>query len=250
MERLDNVVQSYAWGSNEAIAALQGRAVPSPGPEAELWLGAHPLASSRVRGEHGTRRLTEHIADAPDATLGARSLAAFGPTLPFLLKVLAAERPLSLQAHPDLAQAREGFAREEAAGIPRDAAVRSYRDANHKPELICALTPFDALCGFRAPRELLALFDALDVAALAYAREALSRSPDARGLREVFTGLFTLGEPERCALVSAVVTACASLANGPFGDDAAWTLRFAALYPGDIGVVVALMLRRVRLSPG
>ncbi len=250
VERLENVVQPYAWGSREAIARLQGRPVPSPGPEAELWLGAHPLAPSRVCTPRGVRTLAERIADAPDEALGPRVLHTFGPTLPFLLKVLAAEQPLSLQAHPNLAQAREGFAREEAAGIPRDAASRSYRDANHKPELICALTPFDALCGFRSPRELLDLFAAIDVKGLENARNTLSRAPDPEGLRAVFTGLFALNASERRALVDAVVAACGSKPMGPFADDASWTQRFAALYPGDIGVVVALMLRRVRLAPG
>ena len=248
MEPLDNVVQKYAWGSREAIATLQGRPVPSATPEAELWLGAHALAPSRVH--RGALTLAELIAASPQRTLGTRVIDTHGATLPFLLKVLAAEQPLSLQAHPTLAQAREGFAREDAAGIARDAPNRSYKDANHKPELICALTPFDALCGFRAPSELHALFTSLEVPALANACATLSRQPDGTGLRAVFTSLFALAPSARASLVDAVCTAAARLRTGPFANAFAWTERFVALYPGDIGVVIALMLRDVQLAPG
>ncbi len=161
MVRLDNPIQPYAWGSHEALARLQGRPVPSPGPEAELWLGAHPQAPSRCEGG-GT--LAERIAAAPGALLGEATAARFGGRLPFLLKVLAAGQPLSLQAHPSLAQAREGFAREDAAQVPRTAAHRNYKDDNHKPELICALGPFEALCGFRPVARTVALLDGLGLA--------------------------------------------------------------------------------------
>jgi mannose-6-phosphate isomerase len=249
VEPLENVIQPYAWGSRSAIAALQGRPVPSSGPEAELWMGAHPLAPSRLAARGTT--LAELIASSPDTALGPRSLTAHGRTLPFLLKVLAADQPLSLQAHPDLAQARDGFAREEAARIARDAPNRSYKDPNHKPELICALTEFDALCGFRSARESIELLDALGVAELAPYREALVRAPSPEGLRAMFTALFALGVEERKALVAAVVAAAALRSSeGPFSRAFEWTRRFDELYPGDIGVIVALMLRDVRLNPG
>lgn len=146
MERLVNTVRPYAWGSTTAIPELLGIA-PTGEPQAEMWMGAHPGAPSRT--ERGS--LNELIDADPVRELGERSVEKFGPRLPFLLKVLAAGAPLSLQAHPDLDQARAGHAAEEAAGIPVDAPHRTYKDANHKPELICALTPFDGLCGFRTP---------------------------------------------------------------------------------------------------
>jgi mannose-6-phosphate isomerase len=249
VDLLENTIQPYAWGSRTAIAGLQGRPVPSPGPEAELWMGAHPLAPSHLRRGGARLSLAEVIARAPGAELGPRALAEHGPHLPFLLKVLAAGTPLSLQAHPDPEQAREGFAREEAAGIPIDAPHRNYKDPHPKPELLCALTPFDALCGFRPPPEALAIVDALAEPALAPVRERLAAGgPD--GLRQAFTWLVTLPREAGARLATAAVAAAARAATSPFGEAFAWTGRLAALYPGDAGVVVALLLRLVHLIPG
>lgn len=157
MYQIENVLRPYAWGSTTAIAGLLGRPA-SGGPEAEMWIGAHPDSppSTAVHPPNGvTQPLDALIASDPLRCLGSESLAEFGPRLPFLTKLLAAEQPLSLQVHPpSLDQAREGFERENAAGIPpADAADRNYRDDNHKPEMIFALTPFKALCGFRSPAE-------------------------------------------------------------------------------------------------
>lgn len=250
MDLLENSIQPYAWGSRTAIAELRGEPVPSPGPQAELWMGAHPLAPSRVLRPGGPASLAEVVARAPEVELGARALAEHGPHLPFLLKVLAAEQPLSLQAHPDERQAREGFDREEAAGLPRDAPRRNYRDPYPKPEILCALTPFEALCGFRPAAEVVALLDALGTPALGRVRELLSARPDPEGLREAFTQLSTLPAGARAPLVEATVAAAARAAPGPFADAFAWTGRLAALHPGDPGVVVALLLRLVHLAPG
>ena len=142
---LDNPIQHYAWGSRTSLANLLGRPAASQ-PEAELWIGAHPKAPSRLSDG---RSLLDAIVADPDGMLGADVPMRFGPRLPFLLKVLAVDAPLSLQAHPDREQAQRGFAREEHAGLPLDAPTRTYKDDNHKPELLCALTPFEALSGFR-----------------------------------------------------------------------------------------------------
>jgi mannose-6-phosphate isomerase len=176
--------------------------------------------------------------------LGARVVAEFGPRLPFLLKVLAAETALSIQVHPNLAQARAGFADEDARGVPHDAPQRNYKDPNHKPELLCALTEFDTLCGFRAIEATLALLDALGGAELAPYRDMLARD----GLRAAFSALLSSGE--QAPLVSAVVAALPRLAGtdwAPLGEALA---RVARDFPGDIGVVVALLLNFVRLNPG
>ena len=146
---LDNSVQNYAWGSRTAIAELLGRPSPSAAPEAELWIGAHPKAPSRIASPPGLGTLDRVIQDDPVGLLGAEVCDRFGNELPFLFKVLAAAEPLSIQAHPNQEQARAGWARENAEGIPLDAPRRNYRDPNHKPELVCALTPFVALKGFR-----------------------------------------------------------------------------------------------------
>jgi mannose-6-phosphate isomerase len=250
VDLLENAVQPYAWGSRTAIAELRGAPVPSPGPEAELWMGAHPQAPSHLTRGGQRLSLAEVVARAPEAELGARALSEHGPQLPFLLKVLAAEQPLSLQAHPDAAQAREGFDREEAAGTPRGAPDRSYRDPWPKPELLCALTPFDALCGFRPAAEARAVVEALGVPALDPVRERLSGPSGPEALREAFIFLATLPPAARGPLVDATVAAASRVTAGPFADACAWTPRLAALYPGDPGVVTALLLRLVRLSPG
>ncbi len=178
---LENPIREYDWGSRTAIAELLGRPSPSAAPQAELWMGAHPSAPSEVGLAGARRSLLAWIEESPEELLGPRVQARVRGRLPFLLKVLAADRPLSIQAHPDAAQAREGFARENAAGIPLDAAERCYRDANHKPELLCALTPFWALRGFRAPHEILALAARLAVAELDAAAACLAGARGGRG---------------------------------------------------------------------
>ncbi|MFD0776904.1 mannose-6-phosphate isomerase, class I, partial [Streptomonospora algeriensis] len=150
MHRLINQVRPYPWGARTAIPRLLG-VEPDGRPQAELWLGAHPGAPSTVITPRGPFSFDELIAAEPEEMLGEHTVERFGERLPFLLKVLAAEEPLSLQVHPDAARARAGFAAEEAAGIPVTAPHRNYRDPFHKPELVLALEPFEALCGFRDP---------------------------------------------------------------------------------------------------
>jgi mannose-6-phosphate isomerase len=214
------------------IAQLQGRPVPSPEPEAELWIGAHP-ADPSVREPDGTP-LTEVIAAAPAEVLGTAVVDRFGPRLPYLLKVLAAGAPLSLQAHPDPAQAAEGYAAEEAAGVPRDAPHRRYVDPFHKPELLVAVSEFGALCGFAPPAATAQLLAGLGVPALAPVVAALRDGDLATAVRWLLT------HPEPAGLVVAVVAAGAPVPAA----------ELAAAYPGDVGVVVALLLNRVSLAPG
>lgn len=249
MLRLLNPVKAYAWGSRSAIAELQGRPTPSDGPEAELWMGAHPSAPSTITVDGADSALDAVIAAVPGAILGGDSERAFGPRLPFLLKVLAAASPLSLQAHPSLAQAVAGFAREEALGLALDAPERSYKDANHKPEVLCALTPFWALSGFRsadAAARLLAATGAPEVAPFV-ARLAGTDSEEAR-LRAVFLGLFA--HDDKAGLARGVLRGVPALEAAGYADEARWTAGLAQAYPGDVGVVVALLLNLVRLEPG
>lgn len=249
MESLENPVRPYAWGSRTVIAELLGEPVPSPHPQAEMWLGAHPGDPSRVA--HGASLLDVLAAD-PEAHLGTERTERWSGTLPFLLKVLAADEPLSLQAHPSLGQAGEGFARENAAGIPLDASHRNYKDANHKPELICALTEFHALVGFRDPVETLGLLRTLDVPELAAHVDLLAAQPDPDGLRALFTTWITLPQGTLDELVPALQKAAVALAGT--GDDwaleARTALELSERYPGDAGVLAALLLNRVVLRPG
>ena len=239
-------VRTYAWGSTTAIADLLGYP-PAGGPEAELWLGAHPDAPA-VHDASG-QLLTDLIAADPEGLLGERALTEFGPRLPFLLKVLAADQPLSLQVHPSIEQAQAGYAAEEGRGVPIAAAHRSYRDRGHKPELICALTDFDALCGFRDERATLDLLAALDVAELDPYRRMLA---DHDGLGRAVPALLRLPVAEQACLAAAVAAGCVRLACevGPWQAVAAWGVELAEAYPGDIGSVLALLLNLVQLRPG
>ncbi|MGW5130152.1 mannose-6-phosphate isomerase, class I [Streptomyces sp. NPDC004135] len=240
MDRLDNTIRPYAWGSPTAIPQLLG-VEPTGEPQAEMWMGAHPGAPSRT--ERGT--LVEVIDTDPDKELGPAAVAKFGPRLPFLLKILAAGAPLSLQVHPDLAQAQEGYADEERRGIPVDAPHRNYKDANHKPELICALTAFDGLCGFRAPLEAAALLDDLGVDSLKPYVDLLHAHPEDAALREVLTAILTADREEMARTVEEAAAACDRLggAYAPYAD-------IAHHYPGDPGVIAAMLLNHVRLQPG
>lgn len=151
--RLECGVQRYDWGDPEAIPRILHLDNPEGRPFAELWAGAHPdLPSSAIIDGVGVP-LDQLIRELPEALLGARVAARYG-ALPFLLKVLAAVRPLSLQAHPDSAKAKAGFERENRAGVALDAPERNYRDPNDKPELLVAMTDFFALRGFRPPVEI------------------------------------------------------------------------------------------------
>ena len=255
---MDNPVRPYAWGSRTVIAGLLGRPTPSPHPEAEMWLGAHPGDPSHLLASGGGRvSLFDAVRTDPEALLGADRAAKWSGHLPYLLKVLAADEPLSLQAHPSAAQAAEGFARENAAGIPVDAPTRNYRDGSHKPELICALTEFHALVGFRAVPQTLALLAALDVAELAPHRALLAAQPDGDGLRALFTTWITLPQVVLDRALPALQAACVRLAQsgptqpgGEFCREARMALELSERYPGDAGVLAALLLNLAVLKPG
>ncbi|MCL2779499.1 MAG: mannose-6-phosphate isomerase, class I [Polyangiaceae bacterium] len=265
IDKLACTIMPYAWGSHTAIAELVGRAAPAtptPGegrPEAELWMGDHPLAPSSVMRQGKPVSLADIIATNPMRELGETNVQAFGARLPFLLKVLAAAQPLSLQAHPNQAHAEAGFDDEERRSISPTSAHRNYKDRSHKPELLCALGPFDALLGFRPINDTLALFDALDVAELKNvalplrsARNASNANNDS-GLLATVQAIMATPADGRAILVSKTVAACArtsGLAKDAFTKERAWTARLAGLYPDDIGVVIALLLNHVHLESG
>lgn len=215
-------------------------------PEAELWVGAHPKAPSRL--EDGSS-LLELIDSGPEQWLGSRSVEAFGPRLPYLLKILAVDAPLSLQAHPNREQARLGFLREQRSGVPLDARERTFKDDNHKPELLCALSPFEALCGFRAQAQSAELFEQLALEDRSWALQLREEG----GLRRVFQRLLALPKEAQLPTVAAVVAACDRRGRedaGRLAPSLAWALRLAEAYPGDLGVVASLLLNHVALRPG
>ncbi len=246
MEIIEGVLQGYAWGSTTSIPDLLGRPVTGE-PVAELWLGAHPSAPSLVGG--AGVRLDELVAADTEAALG-HDVAERFDTLPFLLKVLAADAPLSLQAHPSVAQAEAGFAREESAGIAIDAPDRSFRDRHHKPELICALTEFDALCGFREPEQTIEVFESIATPGLDTVCGMLRTDPTSEGLGRVLEWILTLDVADAAALVEPVVAACREDRGGPHAAERAMAAMLGDRYPGDAGVVTALMLNLLTLQPG
>ncbi|GLY52843.1 mannose-6-phosphate isomerase, class I [Lentzea sp. NBRC 102530] len=253
MDLLHNAVRPYAWGSRTAIAELLGKEVPAPHPEAELWMGAHPGDPSRVLGADGVERsLLDLLTADPDGQLGPQVAQRWGSRLPFLLKVLAAEEALSLQAHPSAAQAAEGFAAEEARLVPHDSPVRNYKDPAAKPELICALTEFHALAGFRSPDRTVALLRSLDAPDLAPYTEMLVAQPDSSGLRALFTMLITLPQTSLSSLLPQVLDACVLHVkeHGEFDMECRTILELGESYPGDAGVLAALLLNRIVLQPG
>ncbi|MFI6774917.1 mannose-6-phosphate isomerase, class I [Nocardia sp. NPDC050412] len=253
MHELVGALRSYAWGSRTALARLCGRPVPSAHPEAELWFGAHPADPAHVRLENSTRSLLELVAEDPERELGPAA-PEFGGRLPFLLKVLAAEEPLSLQAHPSSAQAQTGFERENLARVPLDSPMRNYRDENHKPELVVALDRFEALAGFRDPRRTVELLRALDVPGLRSYADLLAAQPDSAGLRTLFTTWITLPQNVLGTLLPQVLDGCvrylSEKGTREFTAEARTALELAEAYPGDAGVLAALLLNRLTLEPG
>jgi mannose-6-phosphate isomerase len=242
LERLTGTVQPYPWGSPTVLPDFL-QAEPNGEPQAELWLGSHEMAPSRVAGEP----LDETVKARPQAVLGGRSVARFGPKLPYLMKVLAPAQPLSLQVHPSREQAVAGFAREEALGIRRDAPHRMYRDDWPKPELYCALQPTEALCGFRPPEETYRLCRELGVTSLlALAEPLLDGTVDQ--LKVVFERLLRLPDPTR--LIGEVVAAArvATPTDAESRSFARTARELGALYPHDPGVLAALLLNRVVLD--
>ncbi|WP_031080826.1 mannose-6-phosphate isomerase, class I [Streptomyces sp. NRRL WC-3549] len=247
MDRLSNTVRPYAWGSTTAIPELLGTE-PTGEPQAEMWMGAHPGAPSRLTRPAGTgteRPLSDVIAADPERELGPAAVRAFGPRLPFLLKLLAAGAPLSLQVHPDLAQAQAGYADEERRGVPADAPHRTYKDTNHKPELVCALTPFEGLCGFRRPAEAAALIGALGVDSLKPYVDLLRAHPEEAALREVLTAILGADPADMARTVEEAAEAAERLggAHAPYA-------QIAHHHPGDPGVIAAMLLNHVQLRPG
>ncbi len=242
---LENPIMPYAWGSHTAIAELLGRA--SASPEAEMWMGAHPSSPSLVIADGQKVPLDEWIRRDPEGVLGASTVARFGGQLPFLMKVLAARVPLSIQAHPDAARARVGFQREERLGIPRGDPRRNYRDLGHKPELICALTPFQALCGFRPASSVLDLAGSLGVDSWTRRVAPLAGEECLSSL--LFRQLLGAGPKERTALVDDVRRAIGERRTAD-QEALSWVSRLADLHPLDAGVLAPLILNVVALRPG
>jgi mannose-6-phosphate isomerase len=245
-----NTIRKYDWGSVTEIPRLTGIENRAGEPMAELWMGAHPSAPSRVRENGEMVPLTTFLEEHPQARLGKAVAERFGENLPFLFKILSAARPLSIQAHPNLNQARAGFAREEAAGISRNAYERSYRDANHKPEIIRALTEFWALRGFRSHTEITDELGADEFGFLAAPLRRLRREPGPDALESVFEAVMTADAVEVSEAARAHAERRLRSAGGKARARYEWVLRLHAEFGADRGVAAPLYLNCLRLEPG
>lgn len=244
MQKLINSVQNYAWGSHTALTELYGIANPDNLPMAELWMGAHPKSSSQILDADGHPRALRQIIDGDkSALLGDKVAQRFGE-LPFLFKVLCAAQPLSIQVHPNKQASEIGFAKENAAGIPLDAAERNYKDPNHKPELVFALTPFLAMNAFREFSEIISLLQPVTGAHNAIAH--FLATPNAESLSQLFASLLNMQGDEKSHALAVLKAALNDQQGEPWD-----TIRLiSAFYPDDSGLFSPLLLNVVKLNPG
>ena len=249
MERLNGARQSYDWGSTTAIPEMLG--LESDGaPWAEQWYGAHPAGPTRLADG---RSLAALLASDPGRLLGEDVVRRFGPQLPFLLKVIAPDRALSLQVHPSLDQAVRGFERENTAGLAPDSPVRNFKDPNHKPEMVLALTRFEAVAGFRAPRRAAEVLGGLDSPLARRMRRTLRLNPTRFGIRQAFTELVSTDtRPQAAEMAELVAEISQRLAEGrsPSRRVDANVVEMARAFPHDPGIAAALLLNPVTLRRG
>lgn len=233
MQRLRNGAQHYDWGSTEAIPRFTG-AEPDGRPVAEMWIGTHPLRPSAVVAADGTEQPLREVAG----------------DLPFMAKLLAAAHPLSLQVHPSRTMAAAGYAREEEAGIPLDAPERVYKDPNHKPEMIYALSTFESLIGFRPTAEILRVLSPLGTDLTQRLADDLRADPGFAGIVRRVEWL--LSTQPGAAEVAGVVDACRALSARGLDIRRAYStaVEISGHHPGDVGVVISLLLNRMTLQPG
>ncbi|MDM2751766.1 mannose-6-phosphate isomerase [Citrobacter sp. Cs237] len=244
MQKLINSVQNYAWGSKTALTELYGMANPQQQPMAELWMGAHPKSSSQVVDANGQTVSLRDVIEKHKSTLLGDAVAERFGELPFLFKVLCAAQPLSIQVHPNKRNSETGFARENAAGIPLDAAERNYKDPNHKPELVFALTPFLAMNAFREFSEIVSLLQPVAGAHTAIAH--FLETPNAERLSELFAGLLNMQGEEKSRALAILKAALENQQGEPWQ-----TIRLIAeFYPDDSGLFSPLLLNVVKLNPG
>lgn len=245
---LENETLDYEWGSDSFIPELLGKTPPFVKPQAEMWMGSHKKAPSRVVVDDIITTLDLLIEKYPQDILGATISEKFSGELPFLFKVLSASKPLSIQAHPDKTQAGQGFNRENSAGIEINAPQRNYRDINHKPEMICALTGMWALKGFRNPEEILALFEPLKGISGRCGIDILINAPNETGIKNFFLNLLNMDKADSQILTKDIRNAVQPLRDENPAYE--WVIKLNQEYPGDPGALAPLYLNVLKLDPG
>lgn len=246
--KLINCIQNYAWGSCTSLSELFGIENPNSQPQAELWMGAHPNGCSVL--ESTGSLMSDFIANNPQDALGPDTAKRYGE-LPYLFKVLAAQTPLSIQVHPNKLNSELGFVRENVKGIELSAANRNYKDPNHKPELVYALTRYKAMNGFRPIEYIIALFDEVGIATLDSEVMALKKQSDSKGLKRFFTALMTLSGERKLAALGEIQASFHRCDLSAMAQEAlSYSQSFAEYYEGDIGILAPLILNIVELEPG
>ncbi|EKO3409730.1 mannose-6-phosphate isomerase, class I [Vibrio fluvialis] len=243
---MKNKIQNYAWGSSDSIEQLFDIANPNKHPQAEIWMGAHPNGCSEVELNGSSLLLSELIAQDKSRFLSQQTAAQFGE-LPYLFKVLAAAQALSVQVHPSKEEAQAGYAKENAAGIEIKAANRNYKDPNHKPELVYAITPYQAMNGFRSISSIIDHFEPLTIECIQPLVEELRNNQHEQGLQQFFTLLLSLtGDAKRQAVAKLLAYAQSHQSQSIY----TLILELAEQYPNDIGLFAPLMLNVLTLQPG
>ncbi|OBT15788.1 mannose-6-phosphate isomerase, class I [Vibrio tasmaniensis] len=243
---MDNVIQNFAWGSKSSFSQLFDTDNIGNEPQAEIWMGAHPNGCSRVQCSDSKVLLSQLIETHKEEFLSTQINEKFGE-LPYLFKVLAAENALSVQVHPSKEEAEFGFHKEEQAQVPLTAHHRNYRDSNHKPELVYALTPYQAMNGFRAIPEIISLFSNIGIPQLSEMLELLNANPSSEGLRKFFVGILSLEGNNK---VEAVKSLTSKIKDNLTQELSSLILTLSEQYPGDIGLFTPLMLNVITLEPG
>ncbi|MFH1762517.1 MAG: mannose-6-phosphate isomerase, class I [bacterium] len=247
IKTLKNPIKEYKWGSKTAIPELLGIPNKANKPQAELWMGAHPGAPSIVVSQNIEFPLIDYVKQNPEVVLGKRCMELYGPELPFLFKVLAAADPLSIQAHPNRDQAKAGFKRENDLGIALDAYNRNYKDDNHKPEIISAITPFWALKGFRKIESMVKIFKKFNIDSLRSRLHELEKNKNKIGLKKFYTDIMSLDAGIKQESVKQAVDQSLAIKNNEI---TRWIIKLNKYYPGDIGVLSPIMLNLICLKPG
>ncbi len=243
--KMENPIKDYPWGSHTAINEFYNISNINDQPQAEMWMGCHPNGSSQlIDAENNKINIDDFIKQAPETVLGD-AFNKFGE-LPFLFKVLAADKPLSIQVHPSKIRAEEGYAAENLAGIPVSSPNRNFKDPNHKPELVFAVTPFNALNGFRPFNDIVELFNGLVLAPLQNEIAGFKKLPSGDTLRVLFEALLILEGEAKKAAIAELLTYAANQTSLVFET----IKQLAAMYPDDMGIFSPLLLNVVKLNPG
>ncbi len=248
--RLDNPIKNFEWGCKYALSELFSIPNPNMQPQAELWMGAHSNGSSRLYIGEDEWSLEDAINSDPAYWLGQKT-EEYGNKLPFLMKILAANQPLSIQVHPSKAAAGIGYAKENTLRVAFDAPERNYKDPNHKPELVYAITPYLAMNGFRELDVIYKFFSTIELPSIASLVLVFLSEPNERSLKKLFTAILQLNDSEKMRVLSELLS-FEPLAE--HDDDIVEAVNLiaelATLYPSDVGLFSPLFLNVIELSPG